>query len=142
MTRFTTSLLLSALLVGAFAITEAIAQSEPGHVYTVRSHKVHPGKTAEYNAVYANVVRPLLDKLKADGDIVSYLDLQEVYGDRDATHVVIIEFESMAATEGTGEKLEAAAQELFGQSFQDALGDLTVLRKYTGTEVFGSTQGN
>ena len=138
MTRFTTSLLLSALFVGAFAITEASAQAVPGHAYTIRYHKVHPGKTAEYNALYANVVRPVLDKLKADGDIVSYIDLLEVYGDHDATHIIITEVENVAATEIVPGKLEAAAQELFGQSFQEALGDLTVLREFTGTELFRS----
>jgi len=135
-----TSLLLSVLLAGALSIPAVSAQSEPGHVFTVRYHKVHPGKTAEYNAVYGNVVRPLFEKLKADGDIVSFLDLQEIYGDGDATHILIVEFESQAASEGLNEKFEAGAQDLFGQSFQEALGDLTLLREYTGTELFGSTQ--
>lgn len=142
MTRIITSLFLSAFLVGALAITEASAQAEPGHAYTIRYHKVLPGKTAEYNAVYANVVRPVLDKLKADGDILSYLDLLEVYGDHDATHIIITEVENVAATEVVPMKLEAAAQELFGQSFQELLGDLTVLREYNGTELFRSIPAN
>ena len=75
-------------------VTETLAQSEPGHVYTVRSHKVHPGKTAEYHKVYADVVRPVLDKLKADGDIVSYRDIVKVFGTQQTTHVLVVEYAS------------------------------------------------
>ncbi len=119
--------------------SETLAQSEPGHVYTVRTHKVHPGKTAEYNKVYGDVVRPVLDKLKADGDIVSYRDMEKIFGSQYPTHVLVIEYENMAALD-VGPKLEAAAQALFGKSFGEALGDLTLLREYTGTSVYGSTQ--
>ena len=142
MTRFITSLVLSALLVGALAIPETVAQSEPGHVYTLRYHKVYPGKSAEYNAVYRDVVRPVLEKLKADGEIVSFLDLEETFGDQDATHIIIVEYENMAALDDGAAKLEAASQAVLGKPFQEATGDLTVLRKYTGTEIFGSTQPN
>ena len=140
MSRITSILLVALLLVLGVAIQETAAQSTPGHVYTVRYHKVHPGSTGEYNELYANVVRPVLDKVKADGDIVSYLDLFETFGDRDATHILIVEFENMAQIDDNAAKLEAAAQEVLGMPFQEALGDLTLLREYTGTEVYGSTQ--
>jgi hypothetical protein len=84
----------------------------------------------------------VFDKLKADGDIVSYLDLQEFFGDRDATHVVIMEFENMAALDDYQAKFAAAVPEVLGMSAEEALADLPTLRKYTGTEIFGSTQAN
>jgi hypothetical protein len=131
-----------ALLTCTFSFTDVSAQSEPGHVFTIRSHTVFSGKAAEYNKVYADVVRPVFAKLKADGDIVSFLDLQEVYGDQKGTHVIVMEFENFAQIDALVEKQEAASQALFGKPFQEALGDLSVLRKGTGTEVYGSTQSN
>lgn len=142
MTRITTTLLLATFVACTLFVTDASAQTTPGHVFTVRYHKVFPGKAAEYNTVYGEVIRPIMDKLKADGDIVSYLDLQEIFGDRDATHVLIMEFENLEASQTQGPKLEAASQELFGKPFPEAIGDLDLLREYTGTEVFGSTQSN
>ena len=142
MTRITTTLLLATFFACTLLVSNASAQTEPGHVFTVRYHKVFPGKAWEYNEVYKDVIRPIMDKLKADGDIVSYLDLQEVFGDRDATHILIMEFENLEASQAQGPKLEAASQELLGKPFQEAIGDLDLLREYTGTEVFGSTQSN
>lgn len=135
-TRTSGVLVVLMLLVSA----SAYAQSQPGHVYTLRHHKVHADKVAEYNAVYAEVVRPVLDRLKADGHIVSYLDLQQTMGTGETSHLLIIEYENYAAMDDANAKNNAAAQAVLGKGFQEALGDLTVLRQWTHTEVFGSTQ--
>ena len=142
MTRLTATLIIATFLACTLSFSDVSAQTKPGHVFTVRYHKVFPGKAGEYNTAYGDVIRPIMDKLKADGDIVSYLDLQEIFGDRDATHILIMEFENLDASQTQGPKLEAASQELFGKTFQEAVGDLDMLREYTGTEVFGSTQSN
>ncbi len=124
------------LLVSA----SAFAQSQPGHVYTLRHHKVHADKVAEYNAVYAEVVRPVLDRLKADGHIVSYLDLQQTMGTGETSHLLIIEFENYAAMDDANAKNNAASQAVLGRPYQEALGDLSKLREWTHTEVYVSTQ--
>ena len=133
-------LLAAAICVLFLDSAETQAQSEPGHVYTVRSHKVHPGKAGEYHKVYADVVRPVLDKLKADGDIVSYRDMVKVFGTQQTTHVLVVEYANYAALDGNGPKMEAASQAVLGKPFQEALGDLTLLREYTGTSIYESTQ--
>jgi hypothetical protein len=142
MSRMIYCILVTVTLLTVTTAGEVLAQSEPGHVYTVRYHKVHAGMAAEYNAFYAEFVRPAFDRLKAEGTIVSYLDLQEIYGDRDATHVLIMEYESMGAVEATNDKLDAVSQDLFGKPWVEIIADLPSLREYTGTEMFGSTQSN
>lgn len=125
-----------------FAVQESHAQSEPGHVYTVRSHTVHPGKEGEYNAFYRDVVRPVFDHMKANGDIVAYLDLVEVIGDRKGTHLLIIEYANYAAMDDAPAKLEAASQAVLNKSFGEAVADLPEIRDWIKTELFMSPQNN
>ncbi len=68
---------LAAVFLSLATAAPLLGQAQSGHVYAIRYHQVHQGQDAAYNAVYAEVVRPVLDELVKRGVIVSYLDLTQ-----------------------------------------------------------------
>ena len=129
---------LAAVFLSLATAAPLIGQAQSGHVYAIRYHQVHQGQDAAYNAVYAEVVRPVHDELVKRGVLVSYLDLTQAGGAGRTTHIFITEYANWAALDGFPEKLDEASRAVHGKPFGEALGDLAKIRDYLRTEYYMS----
>ncbi len=130
--------ILAAVFLSLATAAPLLGQAESGHVYAIRYHQVHQGQDAAYNAVYAEVLRPVFDELVKRGVLVSYLDLTQISGTGETTHMLITEASNWAALDGIPQKLDEASRAVLGKPFGEALGDLAKIRDYLRTEYYTS----
>jgi hypothetical protein len=115
-----------------------LGQAQSGHVYAIRYHQVHQGQDSAYNAVYADILRPVFDEAVRRGVIVSYLDLTQISGTGKTTHIIITEYSNWAALDEAFVKLDEASQAVFGRPLDEMLADLPEIRDYLLTEYYMS----
>ncbi len=130
--------ILAAVFLSLATAAPLLGQAESGHVYAIRYHQVHQGQDAAYNAVYAEVLRPVFDELVKRGVLVSYLDLTQISGTGETTHILITEASNWAALDRTQQDLDEASRALLGKPFAEVLGDLAKIRDYLRTEYYMS----
>ncbi len=131
-------IVLAAVFLSLATAAPLLGQAQSGHVYAIRYHQVHQGQDSAYNAVYAEVLRPVFDELVMRGVLVSYLDLTQISGTGETTHILINEYANWAALDGYPEKVDEASQAVLGKPFGEALGDLAKIRDYLRTERYRS----
>ncbi len=113
------------------------AQSQDGHVYNVLWFDAHTGEQANYNRAYREVTRPLLDYLKEQGVIVSYLDLVKNTGSENTTNMLLVEFPSWEAFGRAQQMFDEAARAVFGRSFAEVQAErFTPFREPRGSEIY------
>ena len=135
-----------AMIVGLFVLAgaqPAQSQSAPGHVYLALHWKANPGSEAAYNQAYWQVVRPVWGEAMRQGNIVSFLDLSKNTGDtRDASHLILVEFEGWEAYGNFNQSLERASQAVFGRPYAEVSAERFVpFRTAVRSEVYVAPPG-
>lgn len=135
-----------ATLVGLLAmagIQTAQSQSTPGHVYLTLHWKANPGSEAAYSQAYWEVVRPVWGEAVRQDNIVSFLELSKNTGDtRDASHLILVEFEDWEAYGSFNRSLEQASQAVFGRPFAEVSAEKFVpFRTAVRSEVYVAPPG-
>jgi hypothetical protein len=135
-----------ATLVGLLAmagVQPAQSQSTPGHVYLALHWKANPGSEAAYSQAYWQVVRPVWGEAKRQGNIVSFLELSKNTGDtRDASHLILIEFQDWETYGNFNQSLEQASQVVFGRPYAEVSAEKFLpLRTAVRSEVYVAPPG-
>ena len=131
-------IVLAAVSLSLATAAPLLGQAQSGHVYAIRYHQVHQGQDSAYNAVYAEVLRPVFDETVKRGVIVSYLDLTQAGGAGRTTHILITEYANWAGLDGAFEKLDEVSRAVLGKPFGETIADLPEIPDYLRTEYYMS----
>lgn len=102
------------------APTDAIAQDDSEHVWSVNELRAHPGDEAAYLEAIQRFDLPIGQELIRRGQAVSQLLLVKQAGKmEDGTHLLIIEYASWEDYINATENLDAAARSLFGRPYDE-----------------------
>jgi hypothetical protein len=125
-----------ALLALLMLATALVGQAKPGHVYGVGYYQAFPGKEAAYNRAYADVVIPVFNELVKRNVVVSYLQLTQVAGAGEYTHILIVEYANWATFDGFVAKRNEAAQAVFHKSYSEVFAGFPELRRQVRGETY------
>ncbi len=125
------------ILLTLLALAAPLAsQAKPGHVYWVLYYQSLPGKQEAYNKALADVSIPVFNELVKRNAIVSYLQLAQVAGSGEYTHIFMVEAVNWAVVDGLDAKLNDAAQVTLHKSWSEATAGFVELRSVLRTELF------
>jgi hypothetical protein len=111
-------------------------QAKPGHVYGVGYYQVVPGKGDAYNKALADIAFPVLDELVKRKAIVSYMELAQVAGAGEYSHIIVVEFSDWAALGAYFTRGNEAAQAVLHKSMSEAFAGFPELRRLIRFETY------
>ncbi len=111
-------------------------QAKPGHVYGVGYYQVVPGKGDAYNKALTEIAFPVLDELVKRKAVVSYMELAQVAGAGEYSHIIVVEFSDWAALGAYFSRGNEAAQAVLHKSMSESFAGFPELRRFIRFETY------